>query len=271
MVPSIYQDFIKFKNIVKTHENSNVINLKMHRFLGAATLLPLLNYMTNNNISEYVPHRETEKCLDKVLGKKFDENTKIPFEKLPKHMSPKRIGDFSSRLKPLLKNYIDYESFDLLLYETINNIYDHSRFNNAYTMIQQYPREDTTDICIVDDGVTIPGNFENVGMEFDNDAESILSAINGMSTDKYGYKIRGFGLNTIAQISTLCFKEEMVIASRKGLCVITDNGVRLYDIGDKYVDGTYIGIRINESKIDDLSSYYSERVKFRKIGKIIYL
>ncbi len=271
MIPSLFQDFIKFKNIVNNHDGSNILNLKMHSFLGAGTLLPLLNYTISNGISKYIPSEKTKDYLDKILGRKNCANTTIPFEELPTDFLINEIGDFSDRLISLLKNYVDRASFDLLLYELMNNIYEHSNFNNAYAMAQQYPNENITDICIIDDGITIPGNFENSGITFENDAESIFQSINGRSTDKYDYKIRGYGLNTTTQISTLCFKEEMLIASRGGLCAVTSKGAQLYDIDDNYVNGTYIGIRINENIIGDLSPYYSDKRKIKKIGKTIYL
>ncbi len=271
MVPSLYDDFNKFKRIIENHDGSEVINLRNYNFLGAATLLPLLNFMMTNDILKYTPNRHTEHHLDRVLGRAPCTKTTIPFEKLPDIMSDDYFDDLSDRVRGVLNNYVDRTSFDLLLNEIINNVYDHSDFDNAYTMVQQYPNGNVTDICFIDDGISIPGNFEKANFGFHNDAEAIFDAINGKTTDKYEYKLRGFGLNTSTQISTLCFKEQMIIASRGGLCFINDKGAYLYDIDDNYVDGTYVGIRINENRVDDLTPYYSSKKEIKKVEKNIYM
>ena len=174
---------------------------------------------------------------------------------------------FLIKLRRLLNRaYVDPEPYELLVYEMLSNIYDHSEFNRAFVLCQQYPRSKnkTTDICIIDDGISIHGNFEKEGFEFGNDAEAILKGINGLSTKREEGKYRGTGLNTATQISTLAYDEEILLASRKGACHVKDNGAQLYMLRDNYLDGTFISIRINDRSIEKLNKYYSKKKEYSK-------
>ncbi len=266
---SLLDDFKKFINIVNNYRGGEVIDLTNYPFLGAATLLPLLGYMKKNDINKYRPNVRTADYCARVLGKIPHTNTTLPFEELPKNMGEDEFADFAENIrKRLLSNiYVEPQSFEFLVTEVLNNIYDHSNFQKAYSMSQQYPASNVTDICLIDDGISIPGNFENAGFDFKDDAEAILGAINGTSTDIYETGFSGRGLNTSTQVATLGFKEHMLIASRRGVCYVDEIGANLYKIDEKFIKGTYVSIRINEEKLgDDLTKKYSKKV--REIKKI---
>lgn len=229
--------------------------------------------MIKNDINVYDPHPFTEEYCARILGRGDITDTTIPFEKLPKKMSNENIGDFPDKLRNLLTNaYVDPEPYEFLVYEMLSNIYDHSEFDNAFVLCQQYPnsKNKTTDICLIDDGISIPGNFEKENFKFDNDAEAIFKAINGCSTKIEEGKFRGTGLNTATQISTLGYDEEILIASRKGVCHVKDNGAQLYLMKNNYIYGTFVSIRINDRNIQELNEYYSNKRIIRKRRKNIY-
>ncbi|MDL2271321.1 hypothetical protein LJC03_05915, partial [Methanobrevibacter sp. OttesenSCG-928-I08] len=227
---SLLDDFKKFVDIINNYQGEEVIDLTNYSFLGAATLLPLLGYMKQNNINNYIPNIRTADYCKRVLGKKPHTTTTLPFEELPKNMRENEFADFAENIrKRLLSNiYVEPQSFEFLVTEVLNNIYDHSNFQRAYTLSQQYPASNVTDICLFDDGISIPGNFEKAGFNFKDDAEAILGAINGTSTDIYETGFSGRGLNTSTQVATLGFKEHMLIASRRGICYVDEIGARLY-------------------------------------------
>jgi len=270
---SLLTEFRKFKTILNNYDGNGVVDLRNHDFLGATTLLPLFNYMIKNNIYKYDPHPNIKDFCDRVLGKTDNKGTTIPFEELPKNISSEYFGDFPDKLRRLLTRYVDPEPYELLVYEMLSNIYDHSEFNNAFVLCQQYPRSKnkTTDICLIDDGISIPGNFEKEEFGFENDAEAILDAINGLSTKTEEGKYRGTGLNTATQISTLAYDEEILIASRKGVCHVKNNGAQLYTMRDNHLNGTFVSIRINNRSIEKLNKYYSKKKIIQKRRENFYI
>ena len=82
----------------------------------------------------------------------------------------------------------------------------------------------------MDDGVSIPHNFELHDLMGRRDCDAILDAINGKSTkDEFGSK--GWGLNSNAQL----FTEnggEFSITSRNGMVRIKDGYAVKYDLDD---------------------------------------
>ncbi|MDR2624396.1 MAG: hypothetical protein LBC39_07545 [Methanobrevibacter sp.] len=259
MTHSLLDDFKKFMKIINEHDGGNSIDLTSYNFLGAATLLPLFAYSNQNNINKLISQSNNPltQYLEKVLQHRPHNNTTIPFEKLPLKMTANEIADFAENIKNKLFNSIERQTFEFLLYELMSNIYDHSKFRNAFTLSQQRPKVGVTDICLIDDGVSIPGSFENVGFDFEDDAEAILESINGKSTREenknfdgiYEENISGRGLNSTTQLATLGFGEDILIASREGACYINSSGANLFNIDEKFINGTYVSIRINKKTL----------------------
>lgn len=267
MPSSLISQIKKTETIIEKNKNSEHMDLSTYSFIAPPTLLPLLQYMELNNINEYRPHENIKHYLSTVLGKEKSSQNTIPLRKLKKFsgnyfQSSDAIEDYLSSLTDeivdLIDVPVDIQSFNLLLYEMLNNIYKHSKFNNAYILCQKYPRVNTIDICIIDDGVTIPGSFEESNMDIINDSEAIFEAINGKTSDKENYNLHGRGLNTSASITTLGYGGEMLIASRNGTCTITKKGVKLYD-DSLFINGTFITLRVNTNRINNIYEYTKRR------------
>ena len=90
-----------------------------------------------------------------------------------------------------------HNAFSYFIGELVDNVYQHSRFSNAYIMAQKYQR--FTEIGIIDDGISIPGAFANAGLKF-SDAEALSEAINGLSTKLD--EERGTGLRSSLKLLT---------------------------------------------------------------------
>lgn len=87
------------------------------------------------------------------------------------------------------------------LSELIDNIYEHSGSPNGYLFSQYLEREQCINICIADNGITIPGNYQRVGLyqkEIDgNPAEALRLANEGRSTkNRPETENRGYGIST---------------------------------------------------------------------------
>ena len=204
--------------------------------------------------------------------KKISKNCKIEIKKLRFYKFDdfinisERIEEYLSELTDeihaILPENVDIQSIDYLLYEILLNIYKHSKFENAYIQFIVYD-SGNIDICIIDDGIEIPKSFKEANITFKNDCESIYGAINGETTDKEKYKLHGRGLNSSARITASGFNGEMLIASGTGICIINKDGAETY-LNEHEIKGTFIIIRIDNKKIDNIYDY----LKHEKINRI---
>ncbi|MBE6500392.1 MAG: hypothetical protein E7Z80_07625 [Methanobrevibacter thaueri] len=245
------------------------MDLSGYPFIAPPTLLPILQYMELHNIHKYIPNLSMKSYLEKVLGKKKCTDTTIPLRKLRTfHYNDYfqvadnielYLSDLTDEIVRLIHSSVDAQSVNVLFYEMLTNIYKHSHCNNAYILCQKYPTVNTIDICIIDDGISIPGSFEQEGIDFIDDSEAIYDAINGKTADKEKYALHGRGLNTTANITSLGFGEEMLIASRNGVCTVNKRGVRTWKKNMPYIDGTFVTLRINTNKIKNIYEYIKRR------------
>lgn len=256
MVLSLMSQLNKTKTIIDENKNKKCIDLSRYSFISPTILLPLFQYMELNNVTKYIPHNNTKHYLSMVLDKEKSNATIFPLIKLKNFQKnyfqitddiESYLSDLTDEIVDLINLNIDIQSFNLLFYELLNNIYKHSKFNNAYVLCYEYSQANMVDICIIDDGISIPGSFEESNIKVINDSEIIFEAINGGTTDKEKYGLHGRGLNTIVSIITLGYGEEMLIASRSGTCTITQDGVKLCD-DSLFIRGTFVALRINTNK-----------------------
>ena len=135
-----------------------------------------------------------------------------------------------------------------------------------HILCQEYPKINTLDVCIIDDGISIPGSFEEVGIDFINDSEAIYDAVNCKSSDKEGEGLEGRGLNTSVNITSLGYGEEILIASRNGICIINNKSAMLYENPSSNLIGTFISLRVNNNILKNNYSIY-EKTKIKKVGE----
>lgn len=268
MLPSLITNLKKFESIIKNNGDKNIMDLSQQSFLAPSTLLPVLQYMELNNINQYISNKSNENYLRKVLGKEKCTDNTFPLRKLKSfkydnyiQVSDKiesYLSDLTDEIIDLIPLNLDTNGMNLLFYELLTNIYKHSKCNNAYILCQRYPNINLADVCIIDDGISIPGSLEEHDLYCSNDSESIFKAINGASSDKEGHGLHGRGLNTIATITSFGFGEEMLISSRNGACTINKNRIKLYS-HVPYIQGTFISLRVNTNKINNIYDYTKRR------------
>ncbi len=162
-----------------------------------------------------------------------------------------------------LPDDIDIQGIEFMLYEILLNVYKHSKFDNAYLQFIDHDENHDIDICIFDNGIGIPGSFKEALMESENDCEALFEAINGKTSDKEKYGLHGRGLNSTAQLTTRGFDGEMIIASGKGICIITKEGAKPY-FNSHEIKGTFVILRIKNRKVDDIYKY----LEFKDIVKV---
>ncbi len=139
------------------------------------------------------------------------------------------------------KEYGGETVFKYLVSELVDNIYEHSEFENALVMAQRYEKKGIVEICFFDDGVTIAGSFKKQGMIFE-DQQAIVEAVNGLSTKS---KERGYGLSSNMTIFTQGMDGEILIVSGLGAIYAGKNRQKLYKLQEIHqLMGTLISIRI---------------------------
>lgn len=101
------------------------------------------------------------------------------------------------------------------LVEIVDNVDYHSDCEYGALLVQNYPKKPFLDICIADDGVSIPGNFERYGIDFKSDAEAVRRAMEeGLSTRQDTGFERGFGLRTTVEMICDGLNGQSFLASR---------------------------------------------------------
>ena len=241
MTPELVKSFTEFCEIRANHNGSKFLDLTDYCFFYPTTLVPILGFMVGNSLKPHL-HPGTHGYLSTILNpSNRTDKTYVPFREL----TPANISDRDQILQQILEltdeSYGGINALDYLLYELTNNIYEHSEFDKAFIMAQRYPKKGFTEICFFDNGISIPGNFSKYDLPFENDADAIDKAVNGLST-KDEFKHRGWGINTIVKIFTEGGRlDEIFIASGNGAIYISQDDSLLYKLGDNYrIDGTLI-------------------------------
>jgi anti-sigma regulatory factor (Ser/Thr protein kinase) len=135
--------------------------------------------------------------------------------------------------------------------ELLDNIEDHSQCDHGFATVQYYSKKQRLDICIVDDGISIPGSFEQHNIDIQSDTQAVRRALTeGLSTkqerDARGRQ-RGTGLRTTSNIICEGLDGELIISSRSGT-VIMESGTSSTD--QFHWDGTVIFASLNVPRRD---------------------
>ncbi len=252
---SSYAEFIDFRNQVRNHGTIDLGNLKWLGSTGVLLLAYLKDKFGNNIVSESTS--QAKSYFDQMTRDPawWTKDTKlilnrgrsyIPFSKLPKKEAQFKI--LTNSISDLIKSYTLFGGKNALKYvlgEITDNIYQHSHFKNSYMMSQAYKTKRYVELSFIDDGISIPGNFQNHKIPFKGDWDAIFLAVNeGKSTkDDNG---RGTGLGSSLRIYCEGAHAEAMIVSRKGLYYRkAQEEPRLYRLNDQQkFSGSLISIRI---------------------------
>ncbi|MDR1819309.1 MAG: hypothetical protein LBR15_03550 [Methanobrevibacter sp.] len=259
MVYSLLNDFNKFIKIMRNHDGSNKIDTSTESFLSPTTLIPLLCEINNKKIQYITAHPNTSNYIKDILNKKAT-NTRTPFIILPYDENERKNKELSHNTA--LKLNKDYGSFFVLKYiiaELTNNIYDHSSFeegysNQGYTYCQEYPNKDLLDICVMDDGLSIPGRFKKSGIEFNDECHAIEKAISNISTKSEDPLERGNGLWSTIKLVVEGNGGSALIVSDRGYLHIKNKENYKYDLlnNNDIFKGTLISLRLKKNQVQNI-------------------
>lgn len=300
-IPSLYHDYKKYENLDK-YSDDRILDLSDIPFIGPATLLPVYLFAKDNSIKKYRPHPYTKEHLDKIFGRTRGNDNLLPL--LPVKLDSLHginravvLGSVATKIRQMLFpddefGYLEYgdEGFKYIIDEILTNIEQHSEADRLFTYCQVYPIQGYIDVGILDNGLTIPGKYEESQQEFQNkninpylfrdDRHAIYKSVNGIST-KEDFKRGlnsinredeldqidsiGHGMNTSVRAITEVLNGSMLVASRGGLCHVTPKEKKFITIkDDSIVRGTLICIRYKKGEFD-LEKYRECIYQYRKI------
>ena len=259
---SLYNDYKKFERIVKRYDGSGIIDLSTQKFLAPTTLIPLLCFITKNEIDEILVNNSIEEYIVRILNKK-KTNTTTPYTELPNTNEERQKEEIALNMaKTLNEKYGGLRTLYHIYDELISNVYDHTPFelgyeNQWYTYAQEYPRIKKLDICVMDDGLSIPGKFERKGINFVDDCDAISKAINQVSTENDGGTLdkysRGFGLWSTIKLVVEGNGGSALFVSRNGcLEIINKKRYKYHHLNNNYIfKGTLVSFKLNKCQVQD--------------------
>lgn len=165
---------------------------------------PLKSYL--EAISFYSPREiNSEEDVDDII-KEYSNKSYTPVCKFNAR-SETEVDKISSKIQKLIEiqsKVNDYRAKGSLTYmfsELISNIVEHSDGKYGYIYSQYLKNENSVDICIADNGITILGSYLKSEREeyrsIESSAKALVSAVNGFSTkDKPAAENRGYGIST---------------------------------------------------------------------------
>jgi hypothetical protein len=261
--PELVSDYLKFAGMRSSAQTSMIVNLSSVRFLTPTTLLPLsimlrkrcegrqykLILPSNPDVANYLDLMTKESGMDTL-----NKSTYLPVVSIPKDQS---------KGQPILRKIFQLggdpggkNAFRYLVGELVDNIYQHSKFDNGLVMAQQYPKKHVVHLCIIDDGITIAGSLREAGMPLEDD-QAIVDALQGASSKKSNE--RGKGLGTTFGLTVRGYEGSMLVVSGKGALYRGLGQQQRFQLSDRYkYEGTLISISIPLTKKEvDLYEYAS--------------
>lgn len=252
----MFDNYKEFGEIINNKNDGKIDFQNLN--CNPTTILPLLCRCKNENLKS-TNCENASNYLEDILDKKQ------LFSKLPvSRVNSDELNFISEYMENLDSAYGGYFVMRIIIAELANNVYDHSKKGNDY--LQSYifsnlnKSDDKLDICVVDDGISIPGLFEISNVDFDNDCHAIEKAIGVFSTISDSQYERGNGLWTIIRLVVEGNGGEFLLVSRAGCLHICGENYRYYLLRDEHIfNGTLVCVRLNNYEVQniyDLIEFY---------------
>lgn len=246
----LVQNYLRYCRYNKSRLDTSGVDLSAASFFFPSTLLPLVNLINRNPGLKYLPPSNGDvaryiSLMSNTRVATTPGDTRCPIVRLG--LDESGINAALGKLYTILDNGNKCggeNAFKYVLGELTDNIQQHSGAPNAFAMGQAYSKKKFTEICIFDDGISIPGAFKKAGIEYVKDIDAISGAITGKSTKG---KERGFGIGTSLRILTQGLSGEVFIVSGAGAVFIAKRRLpEFFELNTDYVrhQGTIFSIRI---------------------------
>lgn len=156
-----------------------------------------------------------------------------------------------SKIYDLLRTHLPEQPTGVLsgiqytIAEIIDNVDQHSRCNHGVLLVQHYPRKDTLDICVADDGVSIPGTYDEFGTEYSTDVDALRKALRGVSTKPDAGHERGYGLRTSTKMVCEGLNGSILLSSSDATLYKNGTNEPTVELPDQQWPGTVFAARLN--------------------------
>lgn len=246
----LVRNYLEYCEYCEKGKANREIDLSKAKWFYPTTLLPLGNFIKE--------HKDTIKCVPPVnkdaasyFHLMLDEHRfeaahdgYCPIVRLPEeHAKADKILEKLYKLQDQGRGLGGETAFKYIIGELVTNIYEHSGFTNAMIMAQSYPKQGFVDICLFDNGISIPGSFEKYDLKFGKDWAAIADAVNGLSTK--ASKERGYGLGSSLKIVLEGLNGEVFVVSRNGGIYTKEKNQVGYELSKVHrLHGTLVSIRI---------------------------
>jgi hypothetical protein len=248
--PELFKSYMKFCKYRQEYNDMKVLDLSKLSFIYPTTLLPLLTFIKENNIRFKPPSDlSIRNYFDLISSGHYNYSTYLPMIPLPNDRT--QITELSERCNRLTNNNIFGGEcvFEYVVTELICNIYEHSEFTIGFIMAQRYPKLGFTELCILDNGITIAGSLRKSGYSYNNNEHSkaIYEVLfKGLSSKKD--KGRGYGLSTSKNIFFNALHGEFLIISGHGAVFMDKDPVLIINLTrDNIFNGTLISVRVSNT------------------------
>lgn len=269
--PELVQSYLRYHLFRQESIEKGTIDLSNAQFLYPSTILPLRYLKENGSPKPKIiapKNRSVASYLELVDGSK-PWSTGCPYVEITQKNKEveKNLNDF------FIKHFENGEkcggenAFKLLIGELIDNVKEHSEFSKAFVEGQIYKHKGFTELCILDDGKSIPGIFREHHKAAKNDSDAILQAIGGVSTKPDSQRGTGLGFVSNLIIKGLC--GEAFISSGEGFVYLAKGHPGLiFNDSRIFHQGTIIGLRMPyAAKKVDVNDYINTRPNIEKLIK----
>lgn len=252
-------------------ELGNTIEIKDIEFTTPLAITPVASvinkknfyYDYNGNNATYLQVIRFPEGINKLDGLSL-EGTYIPIIHLrlkdynKKELS-KQLSMLHSKFLELLRlkviadpsfiELITNNTFGFLLGELIDNIEEHSNAENLYLFAQYWTKNNSCEVCIMDDGIGLLGSLKNAGRDVNDSADALKRILEkGLSSKtEYGNIMRGTGIKyTRAAITNKEINGEFFIMSGEASFLHSAiNGENFINFKKYFWQGTLVMLRLN--------------------------
>lgn len=212
------------------------------------------------DVEVQLPRHKMRRSYFNQIG--FPEGYDCPDDRYSNHLpifqlntNENPIDAVGQNLRELLSEYFDTLSPSVIqtiyypISEMIANVDEHSNCRHGAVMVQKYKSKNHLDICVVDNGVTIPGSYERFDIDFEDDIEGLKKSLQGISTKAdvtatpTEGRSRGTGLRTTSKMVCDGLEGKVLLSSRHGTLLKRSSG--LTQIETESLGGTAFVGRLN--------------------------
>lgn len=267
-LPQQYRAALKTKNeLYGSSPEKVVIDLSQAEWFTPTFLAPISEIYNSQGIEiefEFPSHPGVKTYLDKIGFPNGFANppdkveNSLPLCKMEPEEGPDTFEIVGSKIRKLVKKQIEGTPWEdaqtgvvYPISEIVDNVDYHSDCDLGTLLVQYYPKKEFLDICVVDDGITIPGSYENYGVEISSDEEALRFALEeGKSTRPNTGMLRGFGLRTTADMIVNGMRGEILLSSRNATLYQDDQSTPRTILSNFEWDGTVFAARLELPKED---------------------